>query len=743
MNRRNSPLWLIFSLLLTLTLGALPLATTQAKKPTARARDKRARTTQPAKLPGTISGADKPEAVPDNVAWELFLRTVGENNARQLVERAGFSEAQDYNSIDRVMSYAKSLNETLDSYDHQARSLKDAKNKRFGFRVESDPLLKTQLARIQSAKDQRVAQVMENLPNGFSKEDWQKLQDFINTRVKRNIQIIPSITLKEAKARQAGKTKTNALALAQTSTQQAHAQGGGGNLYLYSDSWNDLLNVFGSGTISEQYSSSGSYLVTVTVTSHSGRSNTTQNDWSYATSDNTTGLSVGVEDGNYTTQAQFEQQDGYYDEYGNFIGTGSYSVGSSTNSFFLAPIITLVSATVTPSSFIQQRGNPPNASGTGKVSAQITATESVPANTTVEFDFAELTVNGVHPNPGNVSYTVLPGESSGYPPVPPGTRRLRRKVENSGAITTLEDMFTVSISSNNAGTVTNQLRINRIIAVPSPSPGSAGGVLGENSQVPAVFNVLPPPPPSPTPFPPPPPPPGCVEQRTSWLDKAAKDGTPFNIRSGCDCVDFDPLEAWACNASGGTWDWTSCFCGASPIVLDIDGDGYDLTNVQNGVRFDITGRGNSIQTAWTAADSDDAWLVLDRNQNNRIDNATELFGNNSEQPEGQNPRQGFASLGMYDQTGRGGNGDGKITRHDYIFRKLRLWQDRNHNGVAEPEELSRLPALDVVAIFLDYRESRKIDKNGNRFKYRAKIRDRANARVGRWAWDVFLVITPS
>jgi hypothetical protein len=259
----------------------------------------------------------------------------------------------------------------------------------------------------------------------------------------------------------------------------------------------------------------------------------------------------------------------------------------------------------------------------------------------------------------------------------------------------------------------------------------------------------PPPTPTPTPFPTPattptptPTPSFCVTQRTEWLEQAAKDGATLNIRSGCDCTELNLYEVAACEAMGGNWDWAGCFCGASPIVLDIDGNGFALTSQPNGVIFDITGRGMPQQTAWTAPDSDDAWLVLDRNQNNRIDNATELFGDNSEQPAGQNPRQGFASLGMFDQTERGGNDDGKITRRDSVFRKLRLWQDRNHNGFAEPEELSRLPALDVVALSLDYRESRRVDRHGNRFKYRAKVRDRHDARVGRWAWDVFLVISP-
>ena len=133
---------------------------------------------------------------------------------------------------------------------------------------------------------------------------------------------------------------------------------------------------------------------------------------------------------------------------------------------------------------------------------------------------------------------------------------------------------------------------------------------------------------------------------------------------------------------------------ADPLVLDLDGDGFETLSVNDGVYFDEDATGLAEKTAWVSAD--DALLAVDLNGNGVIDDGSELLGTSTLLANGEKAKSGFEALAQYDT-----NGDGVIDCNDEIFSKILIWQDKNGDGVSQKDELISLEKAGIVSISLE------------------------------------------
>lgn len=145
----------------------------------------------------------------------------------------------------------------------------------------------------------------------------------------------------------------------------------------------------------------------------------------------------------------------------------------------------------------------------------------------------------------------------------------------------------------------------------------------------------------------------------------------------------------------------------SPIVIDLDGDGVETKKLGEGAYFDHEGDNLRESTGWVAGG--DGLLVRDLNGNGRIDNGSELFGNNTVLANGDKAANGFEALAELDS-----NGDGVIDKNDTAWNSLLIWQDINGNGFTEQGELKTLEDWGIKSISTHYTNANQTDANGNK-----------------------------
>jgi hypothetical protein len=144
---------------------------------------------------------------------------------------------------------------------------------------------------------------------------------------------------------------------------------------------------------------------------------------------------------------------------------------------------------------------------------------------------------------------------------------------------------------------------------------------------------------------------------------------------------------------------------ASPIVLDLNGDGVKTTKIGSGATFDLNATGQASQVGWVSAS--DGLLVRDLNNDGAINDGKELFGTSTVLSDGTTAADGFLALAELDS-----NQDGKIDSSDSAFTSLGVWVDSNGDGKSGAAELKSLADAGVASISLDTKSTTTVD-NGN------------------------------
>ena len=122
-----------------------------------------------------------------------------------------------------------------------------------------------------------------------------------------------------------------------------------------------------------------------------------------------------------------------------------------------------------------------------------------------------------------------------------------------------------------------------------------------------------------------------------------------------------------------------------PMVIDLDGEGIETIDINKSqIYFDVDNDGFREQTGWIS--KNEAILAIDKNENGKIDNQSEMFGSTT--------KTGFEELKELDT-----NGDGIINSQDVDFNKIRVWQDLNENGVTEEGELKTAQEAGIESIY--------------------------------------------
>jgi hypothetical protein len=176
----------------------------------------------------------------------------------------------------------------------------------------------------------------------------------------------------------------------------------------------------------------------------------------------------------------------------------------------------------------------------------------------------------------------------------------------------------------------------------------------------------------------------------------------------------------------------------TPILIDLDRNGLQLTGLEEGVVFDIDADGHLEQVAWTSPGELDGFLVRELDGDGVISSGLELYGDATALLSGGRASHGYEALAELDRPEFLGNGNGRIDAGDLGYGELAVWVDADHNGVSTAAELSSLSDLGIEVLALWFVETRFTDQHGNEFRYNSLAWERLSGGglLPLWCSDV-------
>jgi Ca2+-binding RTX toxin-like protein len=126
-----------------------------------------------------------------------------------------------------------------------------------------------------------------------------------------------------------------------------------------------------------------------------------------------------------------------------------------------------------------------------------------------------------------------------------------------------------------------------------------------------------------------------------------------------------------------------------PVVFDLNGAGLELSSVASSGVGTVDPNGVVTQLGWVGPD--DGILVTDR-AGDGVLNTTQDLSFVQDAPGATNDLQGLASWDT--------NGDGVLNASDTDWNQLKIWVDKNQDGVAEPGEVETMAQAGIASISL-------------------------------------------